>query len=302
MLQSELINYINEPEILNDESITKLTLLAEKYPYFQTVQLLRIKNLHNLSPQNIKPALNYTAAYVTDRKILYHILHPIQSEQEQQGGRSFEKEIKDNMQENISDTLHKQISTSLSGKEDNEIEFTTSIDVKKLYGNGEQDEYVIRINESATNSIELIREVNEDNNNKDNGSSKSQVEHKDISDKDDILTLINKNIPAKEGINDIEKFTSDQQKKISLIDNFIKANPKIEPVKSKEEKNKDFSEESIKESDHYITDTLANIYLNQGNYSKAIFAYEKLSLKYPEKSSYFADQINKIKKLIDKTK
>ena len=56
------------------------------------------------------------------------------------------------------------------------------------------------------------------------------------------------------------------------------------------------------ESDHLITDTLANIYLKQGNYAKAIFAYEKLSLKYPEKSTYFAGQISEIKRLIEKNK
>ena len=48
-----------------------------------------------------------------------------------------------------------------------------------------------------------------------------------------------------------------------------------------------------------ITDTLAKIYMKQGKYDKAILAYEKLSLKYPKKNSYFAGQIKKIKQLIN---
>ena len=50
------------------------------------------------------------------------------------------------------------------------------------------------------------------------------------------------------------------------------------------------------EDGRFVTETLAEIYLQQGLYSKAIGAYEVLSLKYPEKSSFFADRIRAIKK------
>ncbi len=48
----------------------------------------------------------------------------------------------------------------------------------------------------------------------------------------------------------------------------------------------------------FVTETLAKIYLRQGMYKQAILAYEKLSLKYPEKNTYFAGQIEEVKKLI----
>jgi hypothetical protein len=84
-----------------------------------------------------------------------------------------------------------------------------------------------------------------------------------------------------------------------LIDKFIKASPRLSPPKENAP-HIDISEDSVKEHDGIFTDTLARIYIKQGYYSKAIFAYEKLILKYPEKSGYFAAQIEEIKKLTNK--
>ncbi len=54
---------------------------------------------------------------------------------------------------------------------------------------------------------------------------------------------------------------------------------------------------SIAENDELITETLATIYFQQKNYEKAQEAYQKLSLKYPEKSVYFAARIKEIEVL-----
>ncbi|MFY0629793.1 MAG: hypothetical protein JXR05_05390 [Flavobacteriaceae bacterium] len=78
-----------------------------------------------------------------------------------------------------------------------------------------------------------------------------------------------------------------------LIDRFIKNNPKITPVK-KEEKI-EVSIPKNKADKFLMTQTLAKVYLEQKKFSKAIKAYEILSLKYPEKSGFFADQIKRIK-------
>ncbi len=49
-----------------------------------------------------------------------------------------------------------------------------------------------------------------------------------------------------------------------------------------------------------MTETLARIYVEQKNYKKAIQSYKILSLKYPEKSGFFADQIKAVKQLQEK--
>ena len=82
-----------------------------------------------------------------------------------------------------------------------------------------------------------------------------------------------------------------------LITSFIRGEPG--PIRADKETalKGDVSLASIREHDGFITDTLAQIYVKQGLYAKAIYAYEKLSLKYPEKSAYFAAQIEKIRNI-----
>ncbi len=83
--------------------------------------------------------------------------------------------------------------------------------------------------------------------------------------------------------------------KIDLIDQFLKARPKIVPKRNIEVKPPDIIEKSVVEKQMLMTETLARLYLKQKKYDKAIQAFRILSLKYPKKSSYFANQIKEIK-------
>ena len=88
------------------------------------------------------------------------------------------------------------------------------------------------------------------------------------------------------------------EKKFDLIDQFIKNSPKIQF--SQEKKSEPEIKIGAKIKDELITETLAKIYVTQKKFNKAIKAYEILSLKYPKKSSFFADQIIYIKKIKSK--
>lgn len=86
------------------------------------------------------------------------------------------------------------------------------------------------------------------------------------------------------------------QKTNTLIDKFIEDAPRIRAQKNTFYSPVNMAKKSVQESDEFITETLARIYVKQGNIPKAIRAYQKLSLKFPEKTTYFAALIEELKR------
>ena len=94
---------------------------------------------------------------------------------------------------------------------------------------------------------------------------------------------------------------SEESKNKSLINNFIENPSSISrPEKETFFKPTSAAKNSLIENDELVTPTLAKVYLEQGHFDKAISAYKKLCLKYPEKNSFFASQIKLINKLKEK--
>ncbi len=97
-----------------------------------------------------------------------------------------------------------------------------------------------------------------------------------------------------------DSFSGVRKKNIDLLDKFISDKPKIIPKETEMAISSEIADYEKEEQDDFITETLAGIYIKQGHFAKALHTYEKLSLKYPEKSIYFAAQIKLVKELIDK--
>ena len=186
MQKENFYKLIENPDLLNQETLSELRDLTNEFPYFQAAWMLYLKNLKETNDAGFDEGLKKAALFIPDRKQLYHFLH----------------------QKN-----DKYASAHYFGKD----QFSPE---------------------------------NQDNS-KDN----------------------------------------------SLIDKFLSAAPghiKLkEPSQDDSKTENEILEKSSIENHELITETLANIYLAQKKYDKALQAFKKLSLKYPEKSIYFASLIEK---------
>lgn len=107
------------------------------------------------------------------------------------------------------------------------------------------------------------------------------------------------------GINELTEekaepvFVDPKKKEEELIARFIQEEPQIKPPSSDKLDNENKARNSAEDSDELVTETLAKIYTDQMLYPKAIATYKKLMLRYPEKSSYFAGQIENLENRIN---
>ncbi len=268
MEKESFIKYVKNPLLLDLDSESELLNLTSKYPYFQSAQILLYLNmLKNNSHQSAKQ-LSLAAIYCSDRRILKEksdlILNPV-----------IEKEV-----EEKPDVIELQLKTHVAEKAVEAIENVESavVDISPekpdVFNEIKAEEIIITeipVKKADTQPVSEISELTDN----------------------DIAENIQNSAPAK-----------DEQKpkkiipKEEIIEKFIKEQPKINtPLADKNFSEKEIDKNSLVESDDFVSETLAMVYENQGYFAKAIKIYEKLSLENPEKSSFFASRIEKLKNI-----
>ncbi|MES2575885.1 MAG: tetratricopeptide repeat protein [Bacteroidota bacterium] len=264
---------INKPDAINEKQTDALGRVLDEFPYFQSARALRLKGLYNQNSFKYNYALKVTAAHTTDRTVLFDFI--------------------------TSDTFV-AIQKGLFDKKALQLLDISVVDFEIMNPEVKLEQKANTIEESILTSIKNVSEVEE--------NTKTATEKLDIGKPLDFsvnekhsfqewlqLSRIEPIIREKENIVNSEPTVLDEEKKkkAELIDKFIEASPKISPIKQGSISTTLL--EPIKTDTSYLmTETLARVYLEQKKYQKAIQAYEILILKYPEKSSFFADRISDI--------
>ena len=273
---TEYLTLINNPNAINDKQTSSLEKIVTEFPYFQSARALRLKGLYNEESFRYNYELKNTAAHTTDRAVLFDFI------------------ISDTFTR-IDKNLYEQ---KLAEINDIDVDATELLFIEEKIGSRENS-----LEQSILTSIKEAAPAESFNSNSSIEeklkigkplvfSPNEKYSFEEWLQLSKIHPIVRENIVPKEEIT--TTIDPEKQKKLALIDKFIEANPKIPPIKKEAESIFKF-EPSSENSPYLMTETLARVYLEQHKYDKAIQAYEILILKYPEKSSFFANRISDIK-------
>lgn len=272
MNTTDLTYLLNKPHAINEKQTMALEIILQQFPFFQSVKALHLKGLYNQESFRYNYELKKTAAHTNDRSILFDFITSDNFTTLQKNNIKNQEEIINNISVVESLVVVNETQEEISNEtlEEDTLELETQIEETK--------ENSITIEEK----LEIGKPLEFNQNEKHSFQEWLQLTK---------FSPIERENEEKEDIKEDEKL-----KKIDIIDRFIELNPKISPVKETTSIPLNIGKSS-EEPTHLMTETLAKIYLEQKKYQKAIQAYEILILKYPEKSSFFANRIKDIKDL-----
>ncbi len=318
MNAQQYTQWLNNPYQLTNENVAALKNLINEYPYLQSARALYLKALNQQRSFLYNSELKKTAAYTTDRDVLFDYIvsedfvtyKPLHIEDlnvvdenyiefkkpEPTLDETIEKRVLDTLvyienQDKETELIHKIDQISKSKIEANKLEKETALVEEKQISTEEVSTEEIHPLEE---NLEVGKPLDFSENDKFSFTEWLKLTSAQPIQRENAEPTPEKIEP--EIKNTVEDVVPAKQKNMDLIDRFIETNPKITPSKTAVVPviNMDRLNE---DEPFYMTETLARIYLEQKKYQKAIQAYEILILKYPEKSSLFANRIFDIKKL-----
>ena len=251
MTLNDFTYLLKEPCSISPEQTQEIEGIIKSYPYFQVAHVLHLKGLKKENSFNYNKALKTTAAYTTNRTILFDFITADALDIEKQ-----------------------------HLKEEKILQETEVIDleiVEKPMVTAVEQHTIIK-KKPVLESLQIGKPLDFDTTEMHSFNEWLQLS----------------SFKPIERLEELVEVTDEKKtKNFELIDQFIATKPKIKPVKAND--SIDISSESAKENENLMTETLARVYLEQKKYGKAIKAFRILSLKYPEKSGFFADRIKAVK-------
>ncbi len=317
MKSEKLTELTRHPEKADKNDLRELEELVRRYPYFQTLRIIYLKALYLQAGARFRNELKKSTVHLTDHKQFFRYLN---------GQITFDTTSISALLSDIPDVADGECTLPTEKLSTDSIEHQSSLPADEgreqenapasiLREDREKEDAPPRLMDPAIQpkpreeektpvSSPFILEVNLDEeafpaetepDAPSNAFDTPEIQSSayQLPDLDDAslvaFTQDQDNVPKQK----------EKKKKEELIDQFIKAEPAMPKIDSNHSDNRDLSRENPYAQEELFSETLAKIYIRQHLYEKAIATYIKLSLKYPEKSVYFADRIEKIKQIIN---
>lgn len=293
---------LENPKLLSKDSLRDLEELISSYPYVENFRILYALNLLILDDFRYQKHLYKAAFHASDRKKLkYWVDYMLQEEDStpeiQETDSSITEETEPNFKkaETKASTLSDEQESSIK-IEDQKEDILEDDQLKKT------PEPIIQTTTEKIRREAQVKKPKES----EIDLSEEKKKHQASKSKTQLLQLVRKRLAEIEAEKKAEQLEKSEKTegsetnilKAQLIDRFIEVQPSI----SRPDKNdfhdphKDAVDSTIDEDEFFVTETLAQIHKQQGNINKAKEIYQKLILKNPEKSTYFAAQIQELSK------
>ncbi len=255
----KLNSFFKEAENLDKNSLGQIVNLLKKHPYSQHLQILLLKNLQTQKSMHYEKKLPFVSLYAGDSLAFVEFLFQAEKLQTQE-----EVEVKEEIVVK-QEIVEKEEEKPIAEEKDNTEEKTVT-------------ETIVEEEKTIVLEKEPIKE------------EEKQQEEEPINEEE------KKRREIQTRLAEIKNNTANptENKEEEIITSFIEKQPQMGKPNPTIYGDEDKAAESTKDNDSLVSETLAKIYYKQGNKEKAVNIFQQLSLKYPEKSDYFASQIEKI--------
>lgn len=302
---------LKDPSQVTNADIKALNEYRKKYPYFQSLYVVVAKALKDREHPKTEAFIKKAAIYSANRAHLKEIIEGDFKLPEKEAPRTQEPAKKPVNQEAVKASENNTRAAETPQNQGGAAKPSEKVEQKKEEVKEKEVKTTVEAKEQVSSKADATVSEQRDEAKKASGKTQS-TQQETLEDDSHIDSDLAEIEAAKRRIEALlsgqldeedskpKKPLSEKKKnQIEIIEKFIQNEPQIDRERMAEAEGKtdieDLADKSLLKDEAFETETLAKLMAKQGKLQRAEDIYKKLSLKFPEKSTYFATQIEKLK-------